>query len=264
MTRAVSAEAKQPRPIPGRIGGVLKVVHTLITYARSFAANAAARVEMAEFAPIAAVFGTYDLQVILLRLRRGTLRLLALQRYLLARAARGRDLRFAWRNSAEPQPHHRPPPHLLQSGPEKPKRQPRAPLPKRRPDPATLGPDDPRAFHMPTQEEADAWVRRRPVGKVIASICLDLGVVPGLCGEDLFDRLYNVYRRYGDGLVRMYKVRAEREKTFWRERDRRPETWHIDWRDMRGPATRRLLGGLIGDAPPADGLMQGVPAAAPS
>ncbi len=85
-----------PRPIPGRIGGVLKILHAFIAHARLFAATVTARAAAPEFAPAAAVFGTYDLPPILLRIQRGMLRALALQRYLRARAARGRNLRFIW------------------------------------------------------------------------------------------------------------------------------------------------------------------------
>jgi hypothetical protein len=60
----------------------------------------------------------------------------------------------------------------------------------------------------------------------------------------------------------MYRVRARREDAFQRERDRRPDTWDTDWRDMRKAAVRAALGCLIGEAvPPPGGL---VPATVPS
>jgi hypothetical protein len=100
---------KPSRPIPGRIGAVIKVLLTLIAHARNFSANAATRAEAPEFATAAAVFGTHDVPVILLRMQRGILRALALQRYLLARAARGRNLRFSWAPRTDLLPPHRPP-----------------------------------------------------------------------------------------------------------------------------------------------------------
>ncbi|MEI7714423.1 MAG: hypothetical protein WCI94_23555, partial [Rhodospirillales bacterium] len=99
----------EPRPIPGRIGAVLKVLAALIAHARHFAATATTHAAAPEFATAAAVFGTYNLPTILHRMQRGLLRALALRDYLLARAARGHNLRFGWPPSIALQPHHRPP-----------------------------------------------------------------------------------------------------------------------------------------------------------
>ena len=234
----------KPRPIPGRIGAVLRVVAALIAHARHFAATAATHVSAPEFATAAAVFGTYDLPTIQLRMRRGMLRALALQQYLFERAARGCNLRFLWPPRVELQPHHRPP--------AKPARRPRSkPHQPRRPEPALLGPDDPDAFRLPTPEELAAEVRRRPVGRTITYICLDLGIVPGLCGGDFWYRVERIFRRYGGSLSRLYQVRARREESFQRERDRCPDTWHIDWRDLHPSTVRAALGCLVGEPPPS-------------
>jgi hypothetical protein len=233
----------KPRPIPGRIGGVLKVLAALIAHARHFAATATTHAETPEFAVAAAVFGTYNLPTILHRMQRGLLRALALRDYLLARAARGHNLRFIWPPYVELQPHHRPP--------AKPVPRPRrAPLHPRRPEPALLDADDPAACRLPTPEEFAAEVRRRPVGRTIAFICMDLGLVPGLCEGAFWDQVAQVLRRYGGRLGPMYRVRARREETFQRERDRRPETWHINWRDFRPSTVRRALGCRFGEMPP--------------
>ena len=244
MTRAAPttpAPAK-PRPIPGRIGAVLHVLGVLIAHARHFAATAATRAAAPEFATAAAVFGTGDLPTILHRMQRGMLRALALRHYLFARAARGCDLRFAWPPSVALQPHHRPP--------AEPAPRPRsAPLRPRRPDPALLDIGDPDASRLPSPEELAAEVRRRPVGRTIAYICMDLGIAPGLCDGDFWNRVEKTLRRYGGSLRRLYQVRARREEAFQRERDRCSDTWHIDWRDMRPPTVRRALGCLIGETP---------------
>ena len=234
----------KPRPIPGRIGAVLKILAALIAHARHFTATATTRVAAPEFATAAAVFGTYNLPTILHRMQRGLLRALALQQYLLARAARGHNLRFAWPPCVELQPHHRPP--------AQPAPRPRpAPLHPRGPDPALLGPDDPAASRLPTPEELAAEVRRRPVGRTIAYICMDLGIAPGLCDGDFWNQVEKTLRRYGGSLGRLYQMRARREETFHRERDRRPDTWHIDWRDLHPSTVRRAFGCLIGEPPPA-------------
>jgi hypothetical protein len=234
----------KPRPIPGRIGAVLNVLAALIAHARHFTATATTRVAAPEFATAAAVFGTDHLPTILQRMQRGLLRALALRDYLLARAARGHNLRFAWPPRVALQPHHRPPAKPA-SGPRP---TPRDPC---RPDPALLGPDDPDASRMPTSEELAAGARRRPVGRTIAYICMDLGIAPGLCDGDFWNQVEKTLRRYGGSLGRLFQVRARREESFQRERDRRPNTWHIDWRELRPSTVRLALGCLIGEPPPA-------------
>ena len=253
MTMEAPPTPEPTRPIPGRIAYVLHVIHTFVAYARHFTATANTRVEVPEFATAARFFGTYDLPVILLRMKRGVLRALALERYLLKRAARGGNLRsFPGNSFTGLQPHHYPPPK-----PPGPKR---APLTHpRRKDPALAGPDDPRAYYLPTEQELDAWVRRTPIGRSITYICLDLGVAPELCHGDLWMYLYNIVRYYRGSINNLYDVRAVREKTFERERDRRPETWHIDWRDLSLPTVRKALGCLIGEIPPDHGLPVIVP-----
>ena len=244
QTAPTTRTATKPRPIPGRIGAVLKVLAALIAHVRHFTATATTRATAPEFATAAAVFGTYNLPTILHRMQRGLLRALALRDYLLARAARGHNLRFAWPPRVALQPHHLPP--------AKPAPRPRsAPRPPYRPDPAVLGPDDPGASRMPTPEEFAAGVRRRPVGRTIAYICMDLGIAPGLCEGDFWNRVEKLLRRYGGSLGRLYQMRAQREDTFQREHDRRPDTWHIDWRDLRPSTVRRALGCLIGETLPA-------------
>ena len=207
MTGTSPTTPAPTRPIPGRIAAVLKVVAALIAHARHFAATATTRVAAPEFATAAAVFGTDNLPTILHRMQRGMLRALALQQYLLARAARGCNLRFAWPPCVELQPHHRPP--------AKPAPPPRpAPLHPCQPDPALLGPDDPAASRLPTPEEFAAEVRRRPVGRTIAYICMDLGIAPGLCDGDFWNQVEKTLRRYGGSLRRLYQVRARREDSL--------------------------------------------------
>ena len=74
-------------------------------------------------------------------------------------------------------------------------------------------------------------------------------------------RVEKTLRRYGGSLSRLYQVRAQREDTFQRERDKRPDTWHIDWRNLRPSTVRLALGCPIGETPP-EGLA--LPAIVPS
>ncbi len=113
-----------------------------------------------------------------------------------------------------------------------------------------LDEDDPRAFRIPTPEELAAEVRRRPVGRTIAYICMDLGLAPGLCEGEFWTRVDKILRHYGGSLSRLYKVRERREASFLRERDRDPDTWHINWRDLRPSTVRIALGCRFGEPPP--------------
>ena len=256
MTPA-EANPAPTRPILGRIGAVLKVIRILIDHARTFAANARTIAAAPEFAPAAAVFGTYDVPLILLRLQRGMLRALALQRYLLARAAKGRNLRFPWPQRADLLPHHRPPAQPAHVQPASAKRA--APARLRQREPALLRDDDPRAYYLPTPDELDAEVRRRPIGRTISYICLDLGIRPCFCDGIFWNRLDRVLRYYGGTLERLYHLETERLETFQAERDRRPDTWHISWRGESRSALRQTFGYMIGETAPADALMPIVP-----
>jgi len=246
-----TAAPKNPHPMTGRIAAVLKVVAALIAHARYFTATAGIHAATPEFATAAAVFGTYNLPTILHRMQRGLLRALALQQYLIERAARGCDLRFAWRSWADIQPHHRPPPR-----PTKPKRP--APRLPRRPEPALFDHDDPRASRLPTPQELAAEVRRRPVGRTMVYICLDLGLAPGLCEGEFWNQVEKIFRRYGGSLYRLCRIRERREVAFRRERDRMPDTWHINWRDFSPDNVRRALGCRFGEPPP-DGTGPPIP-----
>ena len=180
---------KKPRAIPGRIGAVLRVIAGLVAYARHFATNATTLETVPEFVTAAAVLGTHDIPTILYRMKRGMLRALALRDYLLARAARGHNLHFIRKPYLDLLPHHRPP----AKPPRAPRTEPRKPS---RPEPAVLDLDHPDAFRMPTPEEFAAEMRRRPVGRSIVFICMDLGIAPGLCGGDLWMRIYNICLLY--------------------------------------------------------------------
>jgi hypothetical protein len=227
------------RPLLGRIAAVLRVISTFVTYGQYLTVTAPARIAAPQFGTVAGVFGTYNLEIILFRIKRGIRRALALQRYLLARSARGRDLRFSWRPTVEQ--HHLPPPA--------PRAKPASPRRKPRKEPSVLPDDDLRAFYLPSDAELDQEVRRRPVGRTMTYICLDLGIVPGFCASEFVNQWINVLRRYGGSLDRLARVRERRRESFERERDRRPETWYWNWRDLREPFVREALGLLIGEPP---------------
>ena len=87
-------ETVPARTIPARIAALLHTVRVLLGYGRHLAGTATHRSASPDFNAIAACFGTGRLYAILAHLQRGLLRATALERVLLARAARGRDIPF--------------------------------------------------------------------------------------------------------------------------------------------------------------------------
>ena len=219
--------------MPHNLTWVLVLIKILLRRGRRFAQSIgdAAYVAQPRFATVAAVCGTYDVTVIGARIQRGILRLLALEAYLLKRGAKGREITVF-------------------------ERRPRAPAPPASEAPAPTDAPPPRKYRrvydpnqttIPTLEEMQAEVRRNPLGRTMIRICLDLAIVPGFCEGDVWQALYTTWRHCGGSLGRFYKVRDEREKTFERERDRRPDTWHWNWRDLNKTTVREALGCLIGE-----------------
>jgi hypothetical protein len=225
----------RPGIIPTRLAGVLHIVRTLLIHGRRLAETAADRAHDPNFSTIAAVFGTYNLAFIVLRIQRGILRAIALERYLLARAIKGRDLSFV--------PPRNPAPAT----------EPDATKPARATTPTygrNLDPTHPANLHIPTLRELEAEIRRRPIGRTIAQICQDLAVIPGFCTGHFWNEIFETLQCYGGSLTALYETRGRHERTFRRERDKRPETWDWNYRDLRRDPVRQLLGHLIGEKPP--------------
>ncbi len=159
--------AAPTRPVPRHIGQVLSLVHTLIAYGKNLAGtlqqHAAAPHLLPCFAFVARIFGTTDLPPILARITRGLLRAAALEARLRRRAARGRDLGS---NALRPPA-------------------PRKPSAAKPATPSGEPAQDPSLHRLPTPEEIDAEVRRRPIGAVLVDICLDLGIVPAQMNDEL-------------------------------------------------------------------------------
>ncbi len=237
-----------PAPtIPERLAALLHVVRVLLGHGRRLVETVPGRAANVEFATLAAACGTYTLPTILVRLQRGILRAMALERYLLARAEKGRDIAFV--EPREPTPAKPPaeppegaPVELTAEPPAEPQEGPQdAPRPKRRPfDPDDLG--------IPTAEELDAEVRRRPVGRTIAMICMDLAVIPGFCTGIFWNQVFDTLQDYGGSFTALYKVRENRETSFQKERDQHPESWGFDWKHLGTETIRQVFGYLIGEA----------------
>jgi hypothetical protein len=89
-------------------------------------------------------------------------------------------------------------------------------------------------------------VRRRPIGRTIADICLDLGVVPGFCTGAFWNELFDAMQRYGGSVSSMMRERFRREQALNRQQDRKPG-W--EGSDLGRQMVRQVLGFFIGEEP---------------
>ena len=222
--------------MPPHIASVLALLHILLVYGRHLALTLDRRTAAGRFAVIAQFFGTARLPVIRARLARGILRIQALQRVLLARARRGRDL--IWlkprvRTPSKPQP----PGQQTADQAEPP---PPGPAPVRRPDPDA--PPDP--DHLPTLKQLEADIRRRPIGRTIADICRDFGVAPGLCHGPFWNAVFETLTFYRGNLPRLTKDFRRRQLAFEPEWDR---DFRLGQPTRSRDAILSVLGFLIGE-----------------
>ena len=174
----MSAAASTPTPTtePSRSGRLLNLVRKLIDYGRELAATIRQRTAAEPlFAKVR--FGTADLALVLARIARGLLLANALEARVLQRAAH------------------------LDAGrrPARARSAPNAPAALR------VAEADPRLANLPTAEQIAAEVRRRPIGAVIADICRDLGILPGLLDRAFWDELSRAIIRHGGSLARLVK-----------------------------------------------------------
>ncbi len=189
------------------------------------------------------------LSAILAHLQRGILRAAALQRVLLARAASGRDIEFvAPPKHATAKPSAPPAEHAADHSVAQPAEQAAEAPVAREHEPRPSRPrgwNDPELF-MPTTEEMEAQARRRPLGRTIVEICLDLAVVPGFCAGPFWNTLFDAIRLYGGSIASLMQQKMRRQEAFCEEQDRKPgSNW--DWQAMGREALRRVLGFFIGE-----------------
>jgi hypothetical protein len=244
--------------MPARIAAFLHTVRIMLGFGRHLAETATHRSASPDFNVIAACFGTGRLQTILAHLQRGLLRAAALERVLLARAARGRDISFtAPRGRATAAPTDSPPagqpaadPPIERAAAGQPADVPadqavEAPIARKAPASRPAGWNDPELF-MPTLEQFEAQVRRRPLGRTLVDICLDLAVVPGFCTGPFWNTLFDSIRLHGGSIATLMLEKTRRQEAFCKEQDRKPgSNW--DWLEMGRDALRRVLGPLIGE-----------------
>ena len=245
-------------PVPEYVAVFLHAVSILLGYGRHLVATVRHRATAPTFPIIAAAFGTANLSTILAHLNRGILRATALERFLLARAATGRDIDIVTRrvrtDEAQPAP-EAPKAEQPADQPAKPKARPRLSLPP--------GWDDPELF-MPTLQDLELQVRRRSVGRTITEICRDLAVVPAFCTPVFWNGIFELMHYFGGSVETIMREKTHREQTFIQEQDKKLDsTW--DWLHLKRDEIRERLGFFIGE-PPVDPFAQspapGVPPAA--
>jgi hypothetical protein len=218
--------------MPRCIGSLLQVVAILAGYGQHMLDTIAIRAAAPSFNAIAACFGTANLSTIIFHLHRGIMRLLALRRFLLARAATGRDIDFIEPRTRAPD---------TQPAPLAAPRAPRAPSVPHWDDSSSL---------MPTLEELDRQVRRRTLGRTIGDICLDLGIAPRFCTGPFWDALLEIMLSLGGSVATVMQTKHDREQAFLREQDRKPgSNW--DWLNLSRDALHQVLGFFIGEEPVA-------------
>jgi hypothetical protein len=239
------------RTVPARIAAMLHTIRVMLGFGRHLAETAQHRSANSDFNAIAACFGTGRLSAILAHLQRGLLRATALERVLLARAARGRDISFVaprQHATAPPAAPADPPagqPADQSSGLSAAEQSSETPVERKPPPSRPRGWNDPELF-MPTLEELEAQVRRRPLGRTLVDICLDLAVVPGFCTGPFWNELFDGIRLFGGSIPILMQEKSRRQEAFCKEQDGKPgSNW--DWLEMGRDALRRMLGLFIGE-----------------
>jgi len=244
----------QDRPastLPPNIAAVLHILGIVLGYGRHLLDTLHLRAASPTFTLIASCFGTARLTTICAHLNRGILRATALQRVLLARAATGRDLiiqpRRIRRDAAQPAPAdlQAEPPAAPQAEPQS-EQSTASGRKSRKPPPS--GPDDPERS-MPTLEELERQVRHRSIGRTMADICLDLGVMPGLCTREFWNQLFEIlYYSSGRGIETLMAEKHRREQAFIQEQDKTIGS-STDWFHLKRDEIGQILGFFIGEPP---------------
>jgi hypothetical protein len=239
-------DPKQDPPatsLPNNIACLLHAVRTLLGYGRHLIATVRHRATAPNFNVIAACFGTDNLTTILAHLNRGILRAAALERVLLARAATGQDIDIVEPRSPTPQAPPAPAADAQAAPPAPPSA---ACTPAPRP-PRSAAWNDPEVV-MPTLQELERQVRRRPLGRTIVDICLDLAVVPGLCTGTFWNELFDIMHFFGGSVASLMQQKSRRAQAFDQMLDRRPgSNW--DWLRLKRDGIRQVLGFFIGEPP---------------
>ena len=238
MSNGPDTETQPDQPKPTRLGSLAYVVHTLLEFGRHLADTVVRRSKQPSFASIALGFGTANLPLIMARIERGILRATALARVLAERAAKGGDIAFV-----------RPRYYTTDPLPD-----PADPKPARAPRQCPSTSHITRArwddLSSPlTLEEIEAQVRRRPIGRTIVDICLDLGVSTAICERVFGMHLNDAVFFYRGNFNKLGGEHERRWKAFQLERNRGPINGWWEWWDEKIETTRQAFGFLVGEPP---------------
>ena len=184
---ADAPDANQAGPaMPENIARLLYVVRILLEYGRHLAATIERRAAAPGFGLFRAVFGTAMLSVITAHLHRGILRAMALESLLRQRAAAGHDVEPSLRPTSTADTN------------ADPCNEPFSTQVARLTDERTQYdiPIDPNSLATPEQIEAE--VRTRPIGRTVADIRRDLGIIAMMCKREFWDSVADAIARYED------------------------------------------------------------------
>jgi len=253
---ACSPDADRAGPVvPENIAQLLYVVRILLQYGRHLAATIEHRAAAPGFGLFAAVFGTAKLSVILAYLHRGILRATALETLLLKRAATGRDLAVT------------PPRIRATSGAPTtdtkadPTQQPIAPQIERLAAERAQHDAPIDAGHLPTLEQIEAEVRDRPIGRSIADICRDFGILPGLCTSEFWAAIMQAIACHEGSVMQVWEDLPRKSEQFRQEQQEDSAAKQIDLPPALYP--EKTLGFRIGEPPIAPFQAIPMPAARP-
>ena len=101
---------------------------------------------------------------------------------------------------------------------------------------------------MPTSEDLERQVRRRPLGRTMVDVYLDLGVVPGFRTGAFWNQIFDIIQCLGGSLGTLMRERTRRGNEFARKPESSPES-NWDWWDLGRGAIRQVLGFFIGETP---------------
>jgi hypothetical protein len=101
---------------------------------------------------------------------------------------------------------------------------------------------------MPTMAQIEDQVRRTPVGRTIAAICLDLAISPSLCTGPFWNRLFQAMMFFNGNLTAVVTEFGRRDERFEAEEGKRK---NLPWPERTREGIRQALGGFfIGEEVP--------------
>ena len=233
-------------PVPEYIAAVLHAVSILLGYGRHLLGTVRHRAAAPTFPTIAACFGTANLSTILAHLNRGILRAAALERFLLARAATGRDIDMVTRRTRTDRNHR--PRQQTPNPNSQPTSQP-SPKPRhaRRCPPARTIPNS----SCPHRRNSIVRYAAAPIGRTIGEICSDLAVVPGFCTPAFWNGLFEIMHYFGGDGVAHRDAREDPPRAGVHSGAGQEARQHLGLVALKRDEIRQILGFFIGE-PPVD------------